>query len=266
MLNFKNIQNILIDSNFLVALAAVAFTEITLSKFTFNRFWYLECFVFFGTLLAYSVIKNFESHTKKLHFNLWKGFLLFVTVSFFLKLALKTQFVALIAFLLVLFYVLPLHKKRNNGRQIQGFKIVLVAACWTLITSFLPLVEYKSILEITDLWFGFQRFILIYGIMCVFEIVDLQFDNPNLKTLPQRIGIPKTKIRSLLCFLCYLLLEIFYFQGKTTGITAFFILIYLLFLWKSSPKKSRIFSDFWLESVPIFWWIFLYIFSFLGTS
>jgi hypothetical protein len=265
MLNLKYIQNILICSNVLVALAAVAFTEITLINLALDRVLYLLSFVFSGTLLAYTVIKNYQNRPKKKFFHIWIAFLWLLSIYFFLQLTVKTQVVVVIAALVVFFYMVPLHKNSHNGRQMQGFKIVLVAACWTLITYFLPLMACKTIFQFSDLLFGFQRFMLIYGIMCVFEIVDLQFDNPNLKTLPQRIGISKTKFRSLLCFLSYLLLEMIYFQGKTSVISILFLLIYLFFLWKSSPKKSRIFSDFWLESVPIFWWIFLYFFSFFGT-
>lgn len=256
---------ILIDTNILVALAAIAFSGISCQKWNRICSCNSNAFVFFATLFVYFALKsNPKSIEKK---NLLGIALLFLpTLFFFLKLALMSQFVAGVAALFVLFYAIPLHKNRLNGRQLQGFKIVIVALTWTLATYFLPLVELKNRVTFLDFIFGFQRLILIYGIMCIFEIVDLQFDNPNLKTLPQRIGIRYTKWRSFVCFLLYLVLEALFSQGKTTYITLFFIGIYLVFLWKASPKKSRLFADFWLESVAVFWWLFLLFFSFLGTS
>ena len=130
----------------------------------------------------------------------------------------------------------------------------LVALSWTLVTFLLPVVALEmTITEIVVLQV-IQRFVLIYALMCIFEIIDLQFDTVALQTLPQRLGVTKTKK------LGYFLLLVFIgidgvIQNEILLLNLFFILVIAGFLYFSNEKRSKYYASFWVESIPIFWWL-----------
>src|SRR5690606_34927925 len=108
---------------------------------------------------------------------------------------------------------------------------------------------------------GAQRFVLVLLLMIPFEIRDLEYDDPELKTLPQRYGYVNTKIMGgfgalLFFFLTFLKPEVSYldFIGKGAMFLAIFLVIYL-----TKKKQSRYFSSFWVEALPIFWWGFIWV-------
>jgi hypothetical protein len=96
--------------------------------------------------------------------------------------------------------------------------------------------------------------------MIPFEINDSTTDSTSLKTLPQLFGIAKTKqIGYILCFAS------FYFSfctaPKNDMLPSFNMLFYLLVfasIYFSSTKKTKYYTLFWVESVPIIWWLTLY--------
>jgi hypothetical protein len=90
--------------------------------------------------------------------------------------------------------------------------------------------------------------------MCVFEIIDIQFDTLNLKTLPQRIGVQKTKQLGYFLLSLFLGIDIM-IQSQWILLNFLFIVIIAIFLFFSHEKKSKYYTIFWVESIPIFWWL-----------
>ena len=102
--------------------------------------------------------------------------------------------------------------------------------------------------------------ILVFVLVLVFEILDLANDDPHLKTVPQTIGVKNTKI------LGFLLLVPFWIVG-TLSFTLHDILINLImvvmlkgFIFFANPNRSKYYTSFWVESVPIFWWLMIVFF------
>jgi len=89
--------------------------------------------------------------------------------------------------------------------------------------------------------------------MLPFEIRDLDIDQLHLSTIPQKIGIPYTKIIGYALLGDTILLEFFKqeFNQNRFLILVFSVALLAIFLAKSTKKKSRYYTAFWVESLPI---------------
>jgi hypothetical protein len=96
--------------------------------------------------------------------------------------------------------------------------------------------------------------VLIYALMCVFEIIDVQFDTLTLKTLPQRIGVQKTKRLGYFLLLLFLGIDAM-IQSQWILLDFFFVVTIAVFLYFSNEKQSKYYTSFWVESIPIVWWL-----------
>ena len=100
--------------------------------------------------------------------------------------------------------------------------------------------------------------------MLIFEILDLQYDDPHLKTVPQQIGVRRTKLIGILLMVGFLFLEFLdaHFKYDVLLLKFGIALTVSLFLLFANQRKSKYYSSFWVESIPIFWWILLVVFDY----
>jgi hypothetical protein len=186
------------------------------------------------------------------------SFLSFLAAGFyFLQLDKHTKIIACVFLVLTLLYTLPFFPNRRNARNWAGVKIYIVALCWVGVTLFLPVINAGIPLTAAVFLVALQRFILIFVLILIFEIIDLQVDDPNLKTVPQQIGIKRTKIAGCLLLLGFILLEIFdaKFNYPTLLLKSGIAFTVFLFLVFATEKRSKYYTSFWVESVPILWWV-----------
>ncbi|MBT8210193.1 MAG: hypothetical protein KJP14_06665 [Eudoraea sp.] len=152
-------------------------------------------------------------------------------------------------------YAIPIYPQAKNLRNYGILKVFLVALVWTLITFVLPVAQY-SIEPGWDVYLlSIQRFLLILVLMIPFEIRDLEYDPPELRTIPQRIGITATKRIGFFLVGVYFLMiflkdELQPMEGLANGILLFFLVFTLAMARKG---QSRYYASFWVEAVPIFW-------------
>ena len=226
-------------------------------------------FVFLSTILSYNFIKFYNLFFfKKNNKSLQTIFLLSIisligVVFLFFKLNFKTQFSILIFGLLTLFYAVPISNHSKNLRNLAGIKIYIVSFCWAGVTLLLPLINADLILE-DDIFFKFiQRFVLTLILILIFEINDLKYDDVKLKTVPQTIGILNTKklIYSLL-FLFYIL-EFFKIgvYPNQWWINIIIVGIVFIFTYFANSNRSKYYTLFWVEAVPILWMALSLIFK-----
>ena len=115
-----------------------------------------------------------------------------------------------------------------------------------------------------------QRFALIFVLILIFEIIDLSNDDPHLKTVPQQMGVKRTKILGYILLIIFCVLELFnsnvngnlnfqFFSQQLLLIFAIAILV-ALFLAFANEKRSKYYTSFWVESIPIVWWLLLLLF------
>lgn len=255
-----------------VALATTALVQMTF-YFCFLPFnTAITSLVFFGTVFSYNFIKYAQVIAKKKELTRFlKSILVLSVVSFviavisFFFLNLKAQLLTVFFGLLCVLYVIPLAKSKTNLRNYAGIKIYIVSLCWAGVTTLLPIVNADQSIE-NDILFKFlQRFILTLILILIFEINDLKYDDIRLKTVPQTIGVLKTK------YLIGLLLIPFYFleflkvnyYGNQWIINLILVSVIALFTYYANPNRSKYYTLFWVESVPVLWYLLIILFNFL---
>jgi hypothetical protein len=100
-----------------------------------------------------------------------------------------------------------------------------------------------------------QRFLLIIILILIFEIIDLKNDDPHLQTVPQKIGVKNTKLLNIFLLVPFYFLEFFksVVDKNQLIVNLFLILIVGIFTLAANPERSKYYTLFWVESVPIFW-------------
>jgi 4-hydroxybenzoate polyprenyltransferase len=249
-----------INASIHVALAVISFFAITV--FEFNLQVSLSCwlFVFFGTVTGYNFVKyakiaglhhrSLTNSLRSIQVFSFVCFICFLVCAYFVSL--QTIFITFFFGLLTFFYAVPFLRKKNL-RTFSGVKIIIVALVWAGVTVFVPMVEVNMALT-ADCWLTFfQRFLLVVVLTLPFEIRDLRYDIGQLQTIPQQIGVRKTKILGIALLLVSLWLETF----KATIVLknlyglVFLVLITGLALVLAKKKQSEYFAAFWVESIPI---------------
>ena len=266
---FKSILDFYIKSSIHVAFSVFALVRMTDHMFQIPMDQAVAYFAFFGTIVGYNFVKyDGLVRTEKLQMrNSLKAIILFSLFSFFavgfyfFQLQRITQIIAVIFFALTLLYTLPFFPNRKNARNWAGVKIYIVAFCWVGVTLVLPILDAE--ISITSDFYlkCVQRFLLIFTLILIFEIIDLANDDPHLQTVPQQIGVKRTKILGLLLLIPFYFLEFLKtnLDQKQLIINLILVNIIVLFLLFANEKRSKYYTSFWVESVPIFWWLMFYL-------
>lgn len=269
MKNGIKIVDFYIFSNVHVALATFCLSEITLLVYgkSFNTF---SFFVFFATLLSYNFIRFYRKteikswlydwmalHKISLYILSGISFLIIAWLGWRLR---PDTIVALIpvAFL-TLFYVVPFRGKLSL-RTLAGLKLLLIAFCWAYVTVLLPVIDVETLWSNDILITFFQRFFFVAAITLPFDIRDLNFDNKSLKTIPQVFGIAKTKRIGLLFLMLFVGLNFFKENPSQFLRIEFIVMLAALFLLvRATPNQSKYYSAFFVEAIPIVWYLLLLV-------
>ena len=269
MKTLKKIFYFYINSSIHVALSVYALTRLTGCLFEIELIESVSSFAFFGTIVGYNFVKyDALARSQKLEMRLelkaiavLSFFSLLMAVYCFFWLERNTQFIASVFLGITLLYTLPFFPNRKNARNWAGIKIYIVALCWVGVTLFLPIINTNFPFKHYVFLVAAQRFILIFVLILIFEIIDLKLDDPHLKTVPQQIGVTKTKRVGVVLMVLFVLLEFLLsdFRLEFFGLKLALALTTILFLLFSNEKRSRYYTSFWVESIPIFWWLFLVV-------
>lgn len=267
----KKILDFYINSSLHVALSAFALVSMTQYFFDVQSNFTLAFFVFFGTVVSYNFVKydaiarlNKTEIKKELKTIVFLSFIsLLASFYLYLQLSWLTKLSAFAFFGLTLLYTLPFFPNKQNARNWKGVKIYIVGITWVGVTIILPLVEAEIPFSIDVLLMAFQRFLLVFSMVLVFDIVDVKHDAIHLQTVPQKIGVNLTKKLGYVLLLLLLIIEFLYTNNPY--FLSFFLKLLVcvtiaVFLYFAHENRSRYYASFWLESVPILWWL-LIIFS-----
>lgn len=263
----RQVLDFYISSSIHVALSVYALVRMTGFLFGIPEIQACSCFAFFGTITAYNFVKYdalVRTQKRKVSAPLKAiallSFISFLAaVFFFLQLAQITKILAAVFLIVTLLYTLPFFPNTKNARNWAGVKIYIVALCWVGVTLFLPIINAGLPLTAEVFIVGLQRFILIFVLILIFEIIDLKEDDPHLQTVPQQIGVSSTKRLGLFLMLIFIGLE---FLFKSFNLHVFFLktgiaTTVMLFMLFANEKRSKYYSAFWVESIPIVWMILL---------
>jgi L-asparagine transporter-like permease len=141
---------------------------------------------------------------------------------------------------------------RNNGI----LKIVSVAAVWSGLIVLIPQMVYQNNLKYE--WILKSLFVFIYILMLTmsFDQRDLLIDKQSLKTLPQRFSAG-LKYIYLIFLLILLILSFYIFKDKELIISILTIILSVILCSYSHEKKSFYYTAFWIEAIPVFWYLTL---------
>lgn len=258
----KRVFDFYLHASIHVAFAVLALVLMTNHMFQQPFDFAMAGFAFFGTLFGYNFIKYEVYFREKLPLrNTLKPILIVSSISLFAGaycffcLKFKTQITSVFFFGLTFLYTVPVFSSKKNMRNWSGIKIYIVAFCWAGVTTLLPMMNF-GIEPYQNIFVKFcQRFLLVIVLILIFEIIDLKDDDPTLFTVPQKIGVKKTK------WLGYLLLIPFYFLEffKTSVdelqlmVNVILVVVTATFLFFANEQRNRYYTTFWVESIPVFW-------------
>jgi len=255
MTTLKRLFDFYIKASLHIGFAVLALTNITELSLTIQPHQNLNYVIYFGTVLGYNVLKHIDSFQFNTHWFLrnraisWVSILsLLAAAYFFLTLPKSIQLAFLAIGIVIVLYPFL--------RKFGLVKMFVVSFCISLITVYIPTIA--STPSSCDLYLTLlQRFLIIISLLIPFEISDSKTDDPTLKTLPQQFGIRPIKILGMLLVIPFLMFE--FFKTSSSFSVLIISIITVLFIHFSSVHKNKYYTSFWVESVPIFWWILLLI-------
>lgn len=274
----KRILDFYIFSNIHVALAGFCITKVTLLKFGYSEN-LTPLFVALSIIVSYNFIRLYEvkykslswlkkwffEHTLQLLVLVFIACLWLVYSVFFTNFNKQSIYILFPFFLMTFFYVIPLFKVGKieiSFRNFPAIKILSIAISWAGISVLFPLFEIGYSFTNTVYLEFFQRILFVIAITIPFDIRDLKTDSKALRTLPQLVGVSNAKFIGIGLLIVFIGME-FFKQGIFKSeliVTISITIIALLFLLFSSEKKSRYYTSFWVESIPIFWFVLFYLF------
>lgn len=267
---FKKLVDFLIHGSVIVALSVFALIQVTLIRMGLPHDPAVSWFGFFGTIVGYNFVKyDAIARAGKPRWSLrMKAFIalsftsFLATAFFFLRLERTTQIVSVAVFGITALYTLPFFPNRKTARDWAGLKIYFVALSWVGVTVALPILNAGEAATLDSYVTGIQRFILVVVLLFIFEIIDLAWDDPHLKTVPQQIGIAKTKWLGLALMAVLLMLEFFktHNSEQVFWCNLAFGSAVVACLFFSNETRGKYYTMLFVESLTIWWWVLLEFF------
>lgn len=260
-----------IKSSFHVSLAVTAFAYITSSSIHVPGSFALYLFIFCSTLLSYNFTKYlvlFQKNTVSAARLIPKiiavsAFALAGVIWSTFHLNLWVLTAALIFGLITLAYGLPVFQRGKSLRRVYGVKIFIIAFVWAGVTVLLPILSQESpSFQSPEVAAEFtQRLLYVIALTLPFDIRDLHFDTPGLGTIPQLVGVKRTKLMGFLLLLPVLILELIHNSVNSASFLVLFVIVLLTgtAVWQSVKVQPPYFASFWVEGLPIFWAILLFL-------
>lgn len=268
---FNKLFSFYIKSSIHLALAVVAFAGVTMLEFSIRSNPDFLLFIFFGTITSYNFIK-YAAIAKFNHRSLAVNLRAIQVFSFFCFLGLiyftlKQPFSVLIASgilgIISLLYVFPLLPDKKNLRSVSGLKIFVIAFSWAGVTVILPALT-GDVIYIYSLAMTFiQRCLFVVVLTLPFDIRDFGSDEPQLGTIPQIYGVESARKTGVILLTLVVILEIFKIFATLQEVIILIVIVAITYylVRKSTVVQSKYFASFWVEGVPILWWVLLFLFQ-----
>lgn len=275
MLSLKRIFGFYLNSSIHVALAVFCLSWVTLIEFDVPYEQDVLYFIFFATITGYNFVKYFgvakfhhRSLTNELKIVQIFSLVCFVLMCYFLfELERKTLYAIGVMGLITFLYAIPFLPKKilfdesMNLRRISGLKVYVIALVWACVTVVIPLIDAGFDINWDVILTAIQRSIYVLVVMLPFEIRDMRYDSVKLSTIPQQIGVKKTKLIGLLLLIPFFFLEFLKDELSPISVTALLVVLLLMAIAVvlSRTKQSEYFSSFWVEGIPIIWLLIIKI-------
>ena len=143
-------------------------------------------------------------------------------------------------FFISIWYVYPLFGIKL--REIRMFKGFLVAVVWTVVVAVFPMFYAQ---QPAALNFIIGLFLFLLALTIPFDIRDIRKDGPGKITLPQVVGVPVSKIVSIVFLMLGLLLTVSKsLKMSTIGMALFILFLYMILLrYLKADSSSEYFAS-----------------------
>lgn len=252
---------------------ALAIVSLTLLSEIYLNIWpdlYMTGFVFTAAVSGYNFVKYAgiaKWHHRRLtsslkSIQLFSLFAFFAMIFFFWHLPVSAQGIAVLSGVLTMLYAVPLKRKWRNFRSIPGMKLILIALVLVLTTVIMPAFYGRNAFDIPVFLLCILRFFWVIVLILPFEIRDMHVDAISLGTIPQQLGVFKTKLFGAILLGILLFFEIYFNSLFHNSLWAVLMIVIATgtALWISREKQSLYFTAFWVEAIPLAWLILELIF------
>jgi hypothetical protein len=244
------IFNIYIKASLHVAVAVFLMFQITKVLLNNSKIAPIDFFVFFSTIVGYNFLKyKHLCKSEKIFSEISIKTITFLAFCGLLFCLLKMNLSEIFIFLPVGIVVAVYPKIRKNA----FLKTISVAVSVTFVTVFIPFYNLKQI-NIELVYTFLQRFLLCLIWLIPFEIIDSKSDQYKTKTIVCEFGVSASKKVGYLLVVFSFFLELF----VDFKIVPTLILITSAFgIFFCNENRSKYYSLFWIEAIPILWWILI---------
>lgn len=253
----KKIVDFHIESSIHVAFAVFCLLKITIFSNQLSSNMHFSATVFFGTIVGYNFLKYYDVF-KRCFFRSNRYFAILIVsllagICFlfsFWHLDFSIQILLIVSGVFVLLYPFL--------RKFGWLKLFLVSFTVTFITVYIPFQSQKWFPS--ELYISFiQRFLLLTSLLIPFEIMDSKTDDNSLNTLPQLFGIDTVKLFGVILVFPFMILE--FLKSHPSYLVLPIAMITVLSIHSTDFKRTKYYTSFWVESVPILWWLMLFLFK-----
>jgi hypothetical protein len=278
MNSLKKVFDFYIFSNIHVGIAGFCLAKISLFKFGIHSN-LAPLLIGFSIIISYNFIRYFEINSKRLGWFkswflqneiklVWVSILAFLSSGYiilFTKFNFESLFIVIPFGFITVFYAIPLFKIGKfqiSFRNFPAIKIFSIAIAWAGVTVLFPLLEQGYHFNNNVYLEFFQRILILIAYIIPFDIRDINFDEEQLKTIPQLVGIKNSKIVGTILLFVFVFLDFLkdsYFEKDILS-DVIIAIIAFLFLWNSKTKQSRYYTSFFVEAIPILWFLEVVIF------
>ncbi|KQC33285.1 hypothetical protein AAU57_08110 [Nonlabens sp. YIK11] len=225
-----------------------------------------------ATLVGYNVAKYIHLLNVKFPYHYAIKLLTFLCalVASITVIELGMRAFALFAFCTILtsLYALP-ELLGKSFREIPILKLITIGASWSILAVLLPYViktdsmeELLIVIKNEGIYGRLIQYSLFVIALCIpFEIRDLKYDSPKLRTLPQLVGSQNSEIIGLMLIAICALLEYLMTPGfNIQSIITYIILgITAMAIIGSDKVKSDYYASFFVEAIPALWLLLVLI-------
>ncbi|MDB4292340.1 hypothetical protein N9954_02975 [Maribacter sp.] len=265
---FLRFLDFYLDASIHVALAIVSLVIATSLLLNIPIVTHLIFFLFFGSISCYNFVKYGPEAEKYMKLtNLYHKNIQFFSILCLLFAAYHAYFIrketwlgiVVLVFMTGL-YAVPILPRSKNLRSLGGLKIFIVSGVWAGTTVILSCLETGVALSWDIYIETAQRFLLVLVLLVPFEVRDLKYDAPELKTVPQRFGVYTTKLFGVGIALLFFLLT--FLKDRIGSLEIFgkgiLMVLLILLLLVTKKQQSKYFASFWVEGIPVVWVAVLY--------
>lgn len=259
----KKLFRFYIQSSKHVALAVTTLTAVTYAEFDLTPDLWVLAFVYLGTVIGYNFVKysgfgnthhlSITGNIKLLRLFSGVAFLALIYVAF--QVPKIIYYYAAVFGLITLLYAIPMFRGKNM-RMLRGWKIFVISAVWAGVTVCFPLASNDLLFQPAGIIEFISRFVFVIALTIPFEIRDLKYDENELGTLPQLMGVKESRSLGSGLLLAFITLQFVNpaIKGTELSLTALIAVITLWAIWKAKEDQHEYYASFWVESIPIVWY------------